>query len=275
MSEPLPVTLSSTLESFSGAWQRTLLYEPHDAVVPHEQSAVQVFWLQSPCGLFVDLRQPTGALDLGAATFKSFAGMGSVEFDSLSQQCRFTWSRLVDFRPPGNPDVGNMIWLGPNLLQEDGILPGDDYREIWSRVSPASHSTIGVHLRCDDDPGARGVLVIIDSYVAFATQRTRSACLAAVAFFATATSGAPPPEVTAWLDGFISVLAKDGVVVLCSQPGLVGQPISTAASRLQGWRAVSAPGYSSVGPAECLLVNEALGTPLFASPTSAPATGAV
>ena len=81
----LPMASSGTA-SFAGAWRRTLLFEPHNVNV---QSDVLVYWLQSACGLFVDLRRPPAALDRGAASFKSFAGTGSATL--VGERCHFTW----------------------------------------------------------------------------------------------------------------------------------------------------------------------------------------
>ena len=104
---------------FAGAWQRTALYEPHDAADEHEQSSTLVVWLQSPCGLFVDLRRPPPACDLGARSFKSFAGVGVAQ-RVANERCHFTWTREIDVRPPGAPDVGDMVWLASDTLQ--GVL---------------------------------------------------------------------------------------------------------------------------------------------------------
>ena len=255
------------LSDFAGVWQRTLFFDPHNAAEPHAQSSDLVFWLQSRSGLFVDLRRPPLATDSGDLTFKSFAGIGSVVATSTpeGQRCEFTWTRMIDFRPRGPPDVGTVSWLGPSLLQEDSILPADDYREIWQRISPPEAVTLEVLLECLDTarPDAMGVLVLSGGYLAYATQN-RSSCNASdgvVHFFASSASvtASPSPEVTDWLQGFFSVLAKDGLILSCSKSSLVGRPIaSISALHLRNWRASTKRGSSVLSPPECEQVNAAL-----------------
>ena len=44
-----------------------------------------------------------------------------------------TWTRVIDYRPLSPPDVGKVKFLSENILQEDGVLEGDDFTEIWER----------------------------------------------------------------------------------------------------------------------------------------------
>lgn len=105
---------------FAGLWRRTALFEPAEAAVPNDTDATAtVLWVQSAGGTFIDVRAP---LD------KSFAG--SASYDTATDL--LTWVRRVDARPPGPPDVGRIVWLGPDAIDEFGVPP-DDYRETWSR----------------------------------------------------------------------------------------------------------------------------------------------
>jgi len=128
------------LSSFGGVWRRTKLYEPIGSVGPEEEQLKDVLWIQSQNGYFIDIRYQHGATS--HLKMKSFAGIGS--FDESS--CHFTWDRKFDFRAPGAPDIGLMRLLqgsssDPLQLEEDGVLPGDDYREIWDRLSGSVSSS--------------------------------------------------------------------------------------------------------------------------------------
>ncbi len=47
-----------------------------------------------------------------------------------------------------------MVFLDPEheFLQEDGVLPGDDYREIWKRVDGNAHNSFGGRCFCPMRP---------------------------------------------------------------------------------------------------------------------------
>ena len=103
-----------------GIWVRTVLEEPRGTPV---NDATLVIWAQCR-GLFVDVR-----CDSDARRAKSFAG------ETHSSGIRLTWARRIDFRstaPP--PDVGDMSFLPNGDMNEDAVLPGDDFREVWTRL---------------------------------------------------------------------------------------------------------------------------------------------
>lgn len=121
---------SVTMQSFHGVWRRTELFEPRGQLGPTVDREKIVIWVQSKHGLFIDIRVCPNAEDnLNPLNLKSFAGTG--EYDSSLQH--FTWTRLIDFRPPGAPDVGLMNVVSPGVVEEDGVLPGDDFKEVWTQ----------------------------------------------------------------------------------------------------------------------------------------------
>lgn len=129
-----------TVENFAGVWKRTELFEPKGTPGPEQEQEKDVIWLQGADGYFIDIRHKPGATKY--FKMKSFAGIGS--FDQVTGQ--FTWTRVFDFRLPGTPDVGLMLVSkgtldAPEQLVEDSVLPGDDFREVWDRISPPHPTT--------------------------------------------------------------------------------------------------------------------------------------
>jgi hypothetical protein len=252
------------LAAFAGVWQRQQLLEPQNAPEPHAHSAAPVFWLQSRGGAFVDIRQLSPTPDsCSAATFKSFAGVGNVATLESSGECHFSWKRLLDYRPMGPPDVGSMRWLEPSLLQEDGLLPADDYREIWRRVSPADAPALGALLHQSGDVGSIGVAVAMSGYAAFATQLSRPAAPKCVTSFFSETAQRSEPigsEIASWLERYFCAVAKDGVIFACSRHALIGQPMALATAEfLTAW-CISSP--CDLSSTELEQLNAALGVRL-------------
>jgi hypothetical protein len=168
------------LESFTGVWKRTKLYEPIGELGPEEEQRKDVYWLQTSSGLFIDIRYEEGVYS--HLKMKSFAGMGS--YDQASEN--FTWTRNFDFRPTGPPDIGRMrLLLGtyefPTTIEEDGVLPGDDYREIWENVAPDRGSpswAAEVQLRSNDGTGAvkrNGLVLFTNGWFAITLSREKDA----------------------------------------------------------------------------------------------------
>jgi len=162
------------LASFGGVWRRTKLYEPIGSVGPEEEQLKDVLWIQSQNGYFIDIRYQHGATS--HLKMKSFAGIGS--FDESS--CHFTWDRKFDFRAPGAPDIGLMRLLqgsssDPLQLEEDGVLPGDDYREIWDRLSGSVSSSDvtarAVQRSCQGDVMRQGLFLIVGDSFAITISR--------------------------------------------------------------------------------------------------------
>ena len=138
----------SSLADFRGVWERIVLYEPKGELGPVEEQRKNVIWVQSSAGLFVDIRYEGGIVD--PLKMKSFAGSGSYDSDSNY----FTWTRDFDFRPAGAPDVGSMRVLqgtaqDPLQLEEDGVLTGDDYREIWDKL-PCGNVCVNDNMKNDN-----------------------------------------------------------------------------------------------------------------------------
>lgn len=167
----------NSVESFGGVWERTVLFEPVGVFGPEEEQLKNVIWVQSSNGMFIDIRYEDG--ETIHSKMKSFAGEGS--FDPTS--CLFTWTRNHDFRPPGPPDVGRMRVLkadAENLLQleEDGVLPGDDYREIWDKICARNeHLDCSVRLRkkrIDGSVEREGLFLIVGTWFALTLARHHS-----------------------------------------------------------------------------------------------------
>jgi len=115
---------------YVGFWKRTLLLEPKSN--PDEkESNIDVQWIQSKSGLFIDLRIPKHVHHSQLLQqSKSFSGLSC--FDSnTSILC---WNRVLDFRAIPAEDAGVITDLDKNIIQEDSVLEGDDYREIWERI---------------------------------------------------------------------------------------------------------------------------------------------
>jgi hypothetical protein len=164
-----------TVDNFAGVWKRTLLYEPIGTVGPEEEQLKDVIWVQSKDGYFIDIRYQAGATQHGK--MKSFAGTGSFDTDKI----HFTWTRLHDFRTPGTPDIGLMRVLkgtqdNPEQLEEDGVLPGDDYREIWDLLSaPRLETDCSAKLRQVDASGTvikEGLFLVVGDWFALTISRS-------------------------------------------------------------------------------------------------------
>lgn len=170
------------LSDFGGVWRRTKLYEPIGTLGPEEEQLKDVLWIQSRNGYFIDIRYQDGASS--HLKMKSFAGVGSFEESNF----HFTWDRKFDFRAPGAPDIGLMRLLqgsssDPLQLEEDGVLPGDDYREIWDRLSGSVVST-DFTARVVQTSGQtlkkQGLFLIVGDWFAITTSRTPQADTAAL-----------------------------------------------------------------------------------------------
>jgi hypothetical protein len=156
--------------SFRGVWRRTELYEPRGHLGPAADREKIVIWVQSKCGLFIDIRVcPNMEDNSNPLNLKSFAGTG--KYDSALQH--FTWTRVIDFRPPGAPDVGLMNFTSPRVLEEDGVLPGDDFKEIWTQQLDNVDSSSGDFVsELQSSCGKRkGYFLVVGDYFAFTLSR--------------------------------------------------------------------------------------------------------
>ena len=130
----------TSVSDFAGAWLRTQLFEPKGHLTHHEDPSVRlVLWLQTSCGIFVDIRVDLPKVSI--STSKSFAGHITYQ-DDLSY---LTWTRVIDYRPLSPPDIGKVQFTAENVLQEDGVLEGDDFSETWVRESAVT-SCVAVEL---------------------------------------------------------------------------------------------------------------------------------
>ncbi len=170
------------------------------------------------------------ATDWNVRCFKSFAGIGSFKHDGQVNGL-FTWHRSIDYRPKGPPDVGRMMFLDQEhgLLQEDGVVQGDDYREICKRLDGDMHNSFGGRCFLPDSPDALGFLVVSGKYAGVA-----------VRFVSTHSEvegfeRSPTPSEQLALDSYFGVIACDGVVVCCSRPIWVGKSVdATVANCIPG-----------------------------------------
>ena len=127
------------IQSFSGVWKRTKLYKPRGCLGPEDEQTKTVLWFQTSKGIFIDVRvdPALAAESYNPLLLKSFAGVAT--YDS-SSQC-ITWNREIDYRPTGAPDIGLIQFLSNDEIEEDGVLPGDDYKEIWRRVTKSDSTS--------------------------------------------------------------------------------------------------------------------------------------
>ena len=153
---------------FRGVWKRTELFEPRGQLGPAIDREKIVMWMQSKSGLFIDIRVSPNAEDnTDPHNLKSFAGTG--EYDSSLKH--FTWTRLMDFRPPGAPDVGLMNFTSPGVVEEDGVLPGDDFKEVWTQqldvdsIADSGNDFVSeVQTRCGS---RKGYFMVVGDFFAF------------------------------------------------------------------------------------------------------------
>ena len=135
-----------------------------------------VLWLQTPSGVYCDVRVPIAARSppdavdsLAARTAqRSFAGRLTWQGDVT------TWHRHLDFRPfSGTLDVGD------NSFSPDGVFltelgVHENYLEVWQRVDSGvvagSRRFLAMEL-VEDAHGRAGVFVVVGSHVGVAVGR--------------------------------------------------------------------------------------------------------
>ena len=84
-----------------------------------------------------------------------------------------TWRRVIDYEPPGEPDVGCMTWVSPDVLHEDDPSGQQRYHETWERVpgTAGAERSWGCALVAADDPGRRAFLLGAGEKFMFAADR--------------------------------------------------------------------------------------------------------
>jgi hypothetical protein len=152
------------LNDFAGVWIRTALYEPMTSNNLLEIGKT-IIWLQTKCGIFIDIRIYLNNLSI--STTKSFGGYLSYD----SNNSHLVWTREVDFRPLGPPDIGKILFINNNTLQEDGVLPDDDYREIWERVCQTSNNDCACELSHKLDGHRKGYFIVVGEWMALTYNR--------------------------------------------------------------------------------------------------------
>lgn len=147
------------------------MFEPRGQLGPDADREKIVLWMQSTCGLFIDIRVcPNIEDNNNPQNLKSFAGIG--EYNCALKY--FTWNRLLDFRPPGPPDIGLVNFTAPGVIEEDGVLPEDDFKEVWTQQIDAKglescRDFVGeVQSKCG---GRRGYVMVVGDYFAFTLSR--------------------------------------------------------------------------------------------------------
>lgn len=161
---------------YLGLWRRCLL----TTAAGHRDETSEVFWLQT-AHLHADIRIPhppttppsaslatcTQAQQHALCEQAGFAGLTEVQ-DDVCQ-----WHRLIDYQPPGSaPDVGRMMFEGPDRLIEDGL--DASYHEVWQRVPDSQGTNWGLWLRSADEPERQACLLVAGDYFMFAADRPAS-----------------------------------------------------------------------------------------------------
>ena len=59
------------MEAFRGVWLRSQLFQPVDTLIREDHDDSVVLWIQSPCGIFIDIRVQKS---MTIQHFKSFSG---------------------------------------------------------------------------------------------------------------------------------------------------------------------------------------------------------
>lgn len=184
-------------ERYVGVW--TLVREE---VPPgtHVETSEQAMWLQTACGLFVDIRIPKALLAdrAKAKAAGRTANTLCAASSSLAEQYSFAgvlsahgtdsdiavWHRLAEFHPfNGIADVGRMRWEGrcSDILVESS-MPGHyrDYVETWHRfdesLGPANVAAL--QLLDNQDAPRDGFWVVAGSWFGLVKGRWRGDLLA-------------------------------------------------------------------------------------------------
>ncbi len=222
---------------YRGLWRRTVL-----ADADRVDRTTRVLWLQSACGLFVDLRRPADRcaddrVSLGRQ--EACAGRLRVEGELL------TWERWVDFQPPGEPDVARVTGEGDRLV-EHGVH--SDYYEEWERIAPDSRAALAFASQGEVDAAGRGctrpgVLVVSGDRFAYAVGRTQPLPRGRPLDVMVAAAEGVPALTFALFDCVVAFGLRDEAgwrVTACTAPVWEGRDFRELAG---GWRA-GKPGWA-------------------------------
>jgi hypothetical protein len=133
---PLPRTLPAAPKHYVGLWSLRSREQPIGTIVDNHPENDCPLWLQTRCGVYVDVRLP--APSNGISEVETFAGYCQVEENGDGNSIA-VWHRILDFQPPtGKPDCGrNVFEDGGQRLLEYGH-PRNHYKEIWQRLDPGT-----------------------------------------------------------------------------------------------------------------------------------------
>eukprot|EP00747_Dinoflagellata_sp_TGD_P113239 gnl/TRDRNA2_/TRDRNA2_171658_c0_seq2.p1 gnl/TRDRNA2_/TRDRNA2_171658_c0~~gnl/TRDRNA2_/TRDRNA2_171658_c0_seq2.p1 ORF type:complete len:280 (+),score=33.60 gnl/TRDRNA2_/TRDRNA2_171658_c0_seq2:109-948(+) len=129
---PFPSSLPKAPCHYAGVWSLRTREQPIGDVVERHPLLDCPLWLQTPCGLYADIRSP--APGNGLAINETFAGYCEVQ--ESSEGSIATWHRVLEFQPPsGKPDRGRNMFEGNGEVLIELGHPRNHYREIWHRVA--------------------------------------------------------------------------------------------------------------------------------------------
>lgn len=164
------VEFISSSSSFIGLWKRIKLFEPKNILGPIEEQEKTVLWFQGINNIFIDLRIFPEHSIYNYQNIKSFSG--DIEYNS--NKSILTWNRRIDYRPLGLPDLGLINFLSENEIEEDGVLEGDDYKEIWIRIITNNEFNVSIILTISNSNGTiyrKGYFLIVGEYFALTLSR--------------------------------------------------------------------------------------------------------
>jgi hypothetical protein len=140
----LSETTTRVPERYLGVWQRLILQtdmQPCDITS-------QVFWLQTTTW-HADIRVPQPRPDFSGTTGLQQCGREQLEWLAAQQgfvgvthvqdgTCQ--WQRHADYQPPtGLRDIGQMVFLRPDLAVETGVE--SRYLEVWQKLPDSTGAT--------------------------------------------------------------------------------------------------------------------------------------
>lgn len=211
----VPIGVDITFGSLSGLWQRIEIIEPLTTKTSgsNDEQEKKVLWLQSSSGFFIDLRvneRKQREFGFKPKDIKSFSGYITYQ----KENSLLTWHRELDFRPLSPPDIGKIRFLTENRLEEDGVLPGDDYREIWERFPINYFKTMDetvIRLTPTEKCNRTGYLIIVgDNFGMSISRKSDNSSLEQnlVSFFSSEIENETENEneISNYISDFISVI---------------------------------------------------------------------
>ena len=133
--------MSAVPAHYRGLWRRRRYVEPAAGRALLEDTATEVYWLQTACW-HADLRIPVDSpdftgihslADCDRARLAWIAGLTAFAGRTIVEGGFCTWHRLVDMAPGRDKDIGAMRFLSNRLLEERH--PDGRYLERWEKVA--------------------------------------------------------------------------------------------------------------------------------------------